>query len=403
MTSALQIILARGLLVTALVLPGMSGLVGGGELETLQETYERKREQRRQLVDEMHRLEDEYGRVVERIDQLKAKGTDQIPNRLSVEDLMRRSGKIADRLEQRQNELTELDARIRQLREAIRKRVDQRIDRLEDKLPDADDDERRELVDRLNELRSLAGRYEAELPEAPDPSEIQEKLSMASQVSPGRPDQMAAAADALQDTEDELERRLEAIDEKLASLTEARMLARRDRTFGSEERFFDDESRPQGVRRREGSSTDEASGAGGDESNSTGDEAEAGAPTDGTDPGESEPSSPPAAGAPTDGDRESGAGFRDPTKSPDDRSEPASAAPAESTSGGSSQNGGEFVIESRADPSTSVDSTFESEKALESRIENLKKEREELEEQAEKLREKAQRLRERAKNPGDVE
>lgn len=436
MLFALQNIIVQGMLVTTMVVGGITGLVGGEEIEQLQAQYEQTVDQRESTIEKMRRLERRYEQLVERIDRLKSEGTEDIANRMSVEQLLSRSRELAEQLESLQKQVSRTDRTLERLRGQIVGRIDQAVATVEGRLREAPRDQRVTLVDQLNELRSIRHRYRAPLPKAPDLSEINETLRMIAEIESGRPDQMQAAADELEDTEDQLRTRLSAVQQKLDKLERSKTLARRARTFRAEESFFDEANRPRSVgHHRAGGSSSEESG--GDQQN----DGAAGSPTDGAGGQQDDVASrQPTAGAGGEVEEDQGAGYgggsgeqpappgesrgggaADPSagfqrdgqkdRQPTDRPEPAQPAPGadDGAGGGDSAGGGgsdpfespEFVMENEADPSTSVSTNFAGESELENRIQALKEEEERLRRQAERLDEKARELRDRAREMED--
>ena len=422
MLAAVEHMLLRTVFLTALVVPGFEGLVQTDQLEDLQQSYQQTRQERRQLVGEMRTLEQEYEAVVDRIDELKSEGTTEIQNRMSVEQLLSRSQTIANHLERQQRRLTKLDEKLGRLRSKIVGEIDRMTEQIERQLGEVPASERRALVDQLNELREIRKKHRAPLPAAPNPDEIRETLQMASQMKTAHPDQMAAAADELEDTEDQVRKRLEAVNEKLEKLQNARTLSRRARTFESEEQFFDEQSRPRVVgRHRESSGSSDETTSGTDDRASSGADREAPAAGGGSETGSQEP--PPSdspdpnnglAGAapgesPGAGDkRNADDSFGGSSPEASDQPEAATQAPSnesESTGGGGGafSNEESVVLESDADPSTSISSGFVSESELEDQIDRLERERKELEDQAEQLEQKANTLRDRADEMKDLD
>ena len=424
---AVESLLIRAALVTALILPGMSGLVQGEQLDELRDSYEQTLEDRQALVTKMRQLETEYEDLVDKIDRIKSEGTDEIRNRYSVEQLLSRSRTIAEKLERRQKELTEIDGRISKLRTKIVAEIDGMIAKVEQRLGEVAPSKRKALVDQLNELRQIRKEHRSPLPEAPGSKEVSQTLRMASGVQSGHPEQMSAAADELEDTEDQVRKRLDAIDKQLRKLEEARTLSRRAQTFQSEEQFFDEESRARVIGRHEEKKSASTDDGGGDsaasgsqessdpttasgEKSAAADQKYNAAPDDSNQGDNSEPALAGSSGGTRNTDSSAKSGFQ---AEASDRPESASQAPgSDTTTNGSNNTGGStdpfasensVVLESDADPSTSVASGFASDSELESRIERLKEEQQDLEQQADRLEEKATELRQRARDAKQFE
>jgi chromosome segregation ATPase len=331
-------------------------MVGGDDINELREQYETVSQTRAETVDRMESLRTEYQRLVERIDRLKASGTGELSSRRSVQQLLSQSQEIARRLEKLQAQVRTYDRRLKSMRAELVSNIDASVATIEEKLRAADAEARDKWVGQLNELRELRRQYRIPLPEAPNLDEIQATLRMARQVEAGRPDQMQAAADELEDTEDQIRSRLKAVEQKLAQLERARTLARRAESFRSEEQFFDEASRPRSVGHHESSGSSEGGNSGDENPIRTG-----------------------------DGPQFSN-GNKEGTEPP-----PLNDTPASGESSG-------FVLENEADPGEVADDSFSNGSGLERRIKRLRQERQELERQAKRLRERAETLRGRAQD-----
>lgn len=355
--SLLQIV-TKGVLVATLTLPGLLGLVGGDDIRDLRDRYETVSQQRSELLDRMKSLRGEYQRLVDKIDRLKTSASGDNSSRQSVQQLLSQSQQTARQLEQLQTRLRTLDARLRSMRSELVATIDSSVATIEDKLRNADATSRQKWVDQLNELRELRREYRIPLPEAPDLAEIKATLRMAERVESGRPDQIQAAADELEDTEDQLRSRLKAVEQKLAQLEQTRTLARRSESFQSEEQFFDEASRPRSVGHHSSSGTD-GEGTSGDEER---------------------------LGAGDDPTFENGDSFRPP---------PTNQGP--DNGAGRGDDSPNLVLENEADPGEVTGDDYSEGSGLEQRIDRLRRERRQLERQAEQLRERAKSLRDRAK------
>lgn len=408
MVFAVEQLVLRALFVTALVVPGVEGLVETDQLDDLRDQYEQTLQKRQKLVDEMEGLKHEYDQLVRRIEQLKTEGTQEIDNRLSVQQLLSRSRDVADKLEERQRKLGRIDAHLGDLEGRIVEEIDRMTQRIEQRLAEVSASERSALVEQLNRLQEIRQQHRAPLPEAPDTGEINDTLQMAAEVQTGHPEQMQAAADELQDTEDQVRKRLEAIEQKLQNLHDTRTLSRRARTFQSEEQFFDEEARPRVVGRHRdsdnsNSSSDSPSSGPGDGDGLAGSPQRGSGSDDSSQADPSEPGAAPPEESPTntpdDGTRfdgaepEAGDRPREPARAPENGTSSGDGTGA-STDPFADDNS--VILENDTDPSTSISSGFESDDALEERIERLERERERLENQAEKLEDKAESLQNRA-------
>jgi phage shock protein A len=415
-----------------LIVFASSASVHAQSLESMRNDYRQAVETRRATIEKMETIETRYNELAARLDRLKSKGTDEISNRLEVKTLMRQSQTLTDRLETFDHRIDRLDEKLERLRGQLVSRLDEVVAETEAKLVDASARKRRALVGRLNELRKLQSTYESPLPDAPDPSDVTETLKMARELQGHRPDRMVAAAAELKDTEDQVRKRLKAIEDKLRELEQAKTLARRAETFQSEESFFDEASRPHVVARHESgdSASNRDSSSGDDTPNDSG-----GGAADSSDDRTASPGGTgggtTGSGGPTldkGGEQSSGSGNRaqrppavgqdgaqerpaadDPNvggPSATERFAPAREASPEasggsnvdnSTGGGGESSGTSMIFESEADLSTAVESEDDDDDStLEARIEKLEAEREHLEQQAERLEKKADDLESRA-------
>lgn len=356
--------------------------------------------QRDALLDRLERLEQEHQRSVRGIENLRESFESGEASRRSLENALRQNMSTVEALEDLQRQLSEVDASREALRRLIVEGIDERRNALEVEIRQAPVVRRMELVNELNELQEQWRHFAAPLPRA-DQNRIDEALELARQVAGLDPRAMLSAADELEDTEEQLLARLEALDNQIARLEQMRRLHRRSRSFGEYHQFFDEDQRGRTIARFEQASSADSNQA---QSGNRGQNGAAGSngteqPTfdsggndeseeyfDGNQAENVESAPDPGAGqeeAPSDDDMV-GNDDVDPFV-PDDPFAP--------------EEGSETVtIESQVDPDDADELTGYSERSLSRDLQRLLQERQTLEEQAEELRRAADELRRRAED-----
>jgi hypothetical protein len=371
--------------VTTMIVSGGQGLLQGKSIEQVRESYEQTLQKRSSIMEEMSTLESDYRVLLQEIDRLKQQ-PDTLQNRAALRDLLRESRRISDELRGLQKELRSREERLSQQRARLVRALDAEIRALESQLAGAATADRADIVATLNDLRSKRDRYTRPLPNAPSDRAVSETLEMAAELEGASPEDLLAAADELKDTEDQVRKRLAAVEERLEELRDAKMLARRARTFEAEEQFFDETDRSQFVGQYEQNAQSGNDGGGGlfAGDRETDDAAEA-----------------PTAGA---GDPATDDGFADSPDRVEGGADP-DQTPTEQESGGGADDvfdqQDSLRLDSGVDPETMSGSGFQSDFEIDSRIDRLREEQRRLEDQADDLESKARQLRERAEDSLD--
>ncbi|MFU8806145.1 MAG: hypothetical protein ACNA8W_20200 [Bradymonadaceae bacterium] len=400
MSIVLYNLFLRLLLATHLLFPGITALVTGGEYGETQREYSQSMDERERLMGELGRLEGEYQKFVADIEKLKREGQG-VRSRRDLEGLLRQSRQISDELEGLQGRIRQVDGRMENQRTRILGALDKRIQELEISVASVPASERAEIVSQLNALRIERRKYATPMPPLPDHRRVMETLQMASALDSSHPAELLAAADELEDTEDQVRARLRAIEDRLGELQQARRLSRRAQSFSREESFFEEGDRSRLIARfdRGGARTE----AGGDEANSGDADMEAGNNMVGDDE--------PALGAAPEADFSDdapapSAGYEDGAR--DSEPDPTFGAPGTSEPPPPDNTLPEsnrtpvretVVFESSVDPSRSVDNVYFNDGNLDRNIRSLEEERKRLERQAGELRHKADGL---TKSAGDA-
>jgi predicted nucleic acid-binding Zn-ribbon protein len=391
MSLSLYQVAVKVVFVTTMIVSTGQGLLQGQGIEEVRESYEETLEERTSLMQKMSDLESDYRAILQDIDRLKQQ-PDTLQNRVALRDLLRESRTLADQLRDLQKELRSKEDRLKQQRARLVRALDSEIRTLESQLAGATSYERGQIVAELNDLRSQRDRYTRPLPNAPSDRAVTETLEMASELEGASPEDLLAAADELKDTEDQVRKRLEAVETRLDELRDAKMLARRASNFEAEEQFFDETDRSQFVGQYDG--TTQSAGGGGNGLFAGG---------DGQD----------TAGAPESPDGAAGE-ERNQNDDFNTGSDPGTVAdgaggqdqpPADQDSGGGAEGGDDVFdqqdslrLDSGVDPETMSGSGFQSDFEIDSRIDRLESEQERLEKQAETLESKAEQLRRRAED-----
>lgn len=355
--------------------------------------YELLSGERTRLLEQLGQLEDRYRGLVSRIERLKSDGAmGTLGGRIELQNLLTQSKAVADELDALQAKIRVVDNRMAGQRSVVVGGLDERVAGLERALASASPASRRAIVAELNALRRQRASYTTPLPEAPQAGDLHSAIRLAEEAS--HPEELLAAADELQDTEDQLRRRLAAIEAKLDDLRDAQALARRARSFSREEKFFEETDRDRVIARYDKvtvtstpktSSPDETGG-----NNSAG---AADPPTDDQANYDANNAFEPVASPSAEGDFASGRG--EPTVS----DAPGEAPVAAPTAGGDDvfeTSRETIVIDGGTDPARATGAFNGAATDLDSQIRRLEAEQKELSRQANGLRKRAKELRKRA-------
>lgn len=389
-------------LVTTLVVPGGQNLLQGQSLAEVKSSYSQTIEQRQTLIANLRQYEQAYRVLLREIDALKGR-PNTLQTRMELEGLLRDSRELAKKMQALQQKIRVAEARLNSQRSQLVAAIDARTEVLEKRLAKTSASKRRELVGELNELRAQRRRFTAPLPSAPTDGEVSETLAMLDELDGASAEDLLAAADELKDTEDQVRKRLDAIESRIKDLREAKMLAKRARTFATEESFFDETDRSRFIA---------AGSTGQDASGDRSDDAPTGGPTVGDGGGARDESAGDGAAGESpgmdpgaDGDFQSGAGDDSDGLTDSPAAPPAAEEEPDVDNGDSGGDvfgaNDDMLIDSQTDPQSSVGSGFESDYELDSRIQKLESEQKRLEKQASQLEKKASQLRKRAKDSLD--
>ncbi|MBA2660968.1 MAG: hypothetical protein H0U74_01630 [Bradymonadaceae bacterium] len=235
-------LLMQALLTMHLIFPGLSGLLGA-ELADNRSQYMATMSERGDLVGELRSLEQRYQKFVTDIEKLKRSGQDGLKTRRDLENLLRQSRQISDELDELQQRIRKVDGRLDGQRTRLVGELDSELRRLERSLAKATPQERSQAVAQLNALRAERQQYTAPMPALPDHGRLRQALAMADEFGQAHPAEMLAAADELEDSEDQVRRRLAAVEVRIGELQAARRLSRRAQSFRREESFFEEGDR----------------------------------------------------------------------------------------------------------------------------------------------------------------
>lgn len=363
-------------------------------VEVVQQRYKDGLDERLDVVNSMKKLEAEHRRIVARIVALKQQGAG-LTVRLALDELLRDAQRISDQLAAKQDQVRVIDNRLGAHRTQLISAIENSIQNLEIQLRSAPAQERGAIVRELNKLRTQRASYMVSLPEVPSLEDLRAALTLATKAD--SPDELHAVADELQDSEDQLRRRLAAIEARIDDLKKSKRLVRRAQGFTREERFFEETDRERTIARYERTTTSGQSSdspqtpqAGSESPN------QAGSPepteSQNNDPGAfddvANESLSPSFGSEADPDRGS-------TPPLSDASDFPSAAPDNGNDVFESTES--ILIQTAEDPSRAVDLNGQAANStLDGQIRNLESEKERLEKQAEMLKSRANDLRRRA-------
>jgi len=237
------------LLMLTLSIPGLQPVFQGEPVEVVQKRFNDGLEERNVVIDSMRKLEAEHRRIVTQITNLKRQNTNALTVRLALESLLRDAQRVSEQLAQKQEEIRVMDNRLTAHRAQLLSSIEGTIQHLESALRTVPANERARLVRELNQLRSERAKYSTPLPEAPSVEKLDAALTLAARAD--SPDDLHAAADELEDTEDKLRRRLAAVETRLEELKASKRLVRRAQGFSREERFFEETDRERVIARYE--------------------------------------------------------------------------------------------------------------------------------------------------------
>ncbi len=365
-------------------------LMQNQNIDAVRNEYETAYGQRSKLAGELSGLESEYLNIVRRVDSAK-KNINSIAGRLELEGLLRRSKEISAKLRNIQIKLSTLNSRIESKRTFVVRHIKNEMKKLERSLAVVPREERRNVVNKLNQLRKEKVQYSAPLPSVQ--SSYQESLALRDADSlSDNPDDLLAVADELQDSEDQLSKRLAAIDNQISELKRTQKLMRRSERFSSEDQFFEESDRARVIAKYDVVTTSKTS--------KPVDNVESSAPTAGSqDSDDSQNNSfngaPDPNGISDQNSAEVGvSGARDDGTNTDNGAEPIVVAPPEVTEIETTER---VLINGSGDPSRSVSSRkLGKNQNMKSRINSLESEKKKLKRRVNRLRQRAKKLRKRA-------
>ncbi len=392
-------------LLTALLIVLFTAVAYADDAETAEKfaQWERLEHERSSLVGQLGDLEEEHQKSVEAIEKLKAAYEAGDASRGDLEDELRDNHRTVESLEQLQSDLRDVDARQTRLRSRILDALDERRDNLEQQLREADADDRQEVLDELNDVQRQRSEFALPIPET-DQRRVDAAVADARAVADGHPREMLAAADELEDTEQQLSDRLQALEQRIDQLERARAIQRQSRQFGEFDRFFDESDRSRTI-------AEQQQAVGADPQQDQDDDSDLATiprqPPDEIRDNVEEPTGGQDDYAPQDANADDNAmedgteGEEDDYVGSDPSSDPSDPGGADGDEPGDdpfddSEDTETVTIESDTDPATGDDTSYFSDRALQEDIERLRQERESLEQQAEELRRKSEQLREDA-------
>lgn len=338
--------------------------------------------ERNQLLEKLESLEREHQEFVVTLENLKDRHSRGEISRRQLEDRLREHLRMVEELEEIQRELRSVDEDRDQLRSQILDQLEGHQRLLEHEARQASPRRRAEIVQELNSVQRMRRQFVAPVPEA-DEQRVSQVLAMARELADSHPRAMLSAVDELEDTQDQVLARLEAVEARIDRLEQLRALQRQSRQFAELDEFFDESDRGRQVTQFEQAVT---TGDGGEDTSDTagGDSDEEVTATPEMDDGMDHD---PHSGASDSGDLEDSPpeGGQDFAGDPDSMDDPFGEERQETET---------IVIET--DISADEDSSFLSDREMERDLRQLHRERRKLEEQADELRRQADELRDRA-------
>lgn len=217
------------------------GLMQNQNIHIVRSDYEEAYSQRTKLSGTLTGLESEYLTIVRRVDVAK-KNINSITGRLELEGLLRRSKDISAKLRAIQIRMSALNSRIESKRTVIVRHIKNDMKKLERSLAVIPKEQRASVVKELNRLRKEKVQFNSPLPAIQTRAQEDLALRDADALSDD-PDELFAVADELEDSKDQLSKRLVAIDNQIAELKRTQKLMRRSDSFSSEDQFFEESDR----------------------------------------------------------------------------------------------------------------------------------------------------------------
>ena len=262
------IILARTALLVGLLLLAMPAMAQ--DIDDQQRQWDTLNHQRQVLHNTLDELEEEHQKFVTRIDNLKQAYQDGEGSRSDLDEALRNHLQTAQQLERLQHQLRDVSDQQEVLRQSILDDLADHQDGLESSLRQAAaDDERRALIDELNDLQQQRRQFREPVP-SPDQQRIDSIVADAQRLADDDPRSMLAAADELEDTSDQLDAQIDALDDQIAHLEQLTLLQQQDRRFSTLDRLFEDHSRSRTIARFDASDSS-APGSGDQQAPSVGD------------------------------------------------------------------------------------------------------------------------------------
>lgn len=188
------------------------------------------------LRDQQHSLRLELNTVGDRIAALKAASRGNLLRQNELDLELKRSQALSELLTGLSGRIAETDAAATRAQEAVVAALSQELQRLRAQFEQTSDRERRrQLISQMRQLRDERERYEAALPRSNAPA-----LSTASSDDP---EDLLEQADALRDSRDKVQKRLEAVRRRTHELRLERELDERMSEFVEQESLFDEHDR----------------------------------------------------------------------------------------------------------------------------------------------------------------
>jgi hypothetical protein len=236
----------------AVVLVPVSGL-GQSDLDGFTRTHDELSDRLEQLGKRIRDREKAHRQLTDKISTLKAQEL-SIQRRNRLQTLLKKSHQQAETLRQLQQKRNRLGKRIQEVEERIDTAVSRRIVSLRSRLrrnayPDVD-----RVLTRIEELEDVRRKYVGQSNSARKMPFLKEDGG----TRPKTPEEWHLAADKMRDVESNLKEYLNKLKDNIDSLETQRMVRKRARRFGREDRFFDEGSRVSPLIRRQ--SSDSSSG-----------------------------------------------------------------------------------------------------------------------------------------------
>lgn len=218
------------------VLLAAPGAFAAPAVDEARAALERQRTEAATLREQQHALRLELNGVGDRIAQLKAASRGSLLRQNELDQALKRSQALSEQLTALSARIAQADAGATRAQQAVVGALSAELQQLREQFEKTQDrDRRRELITRMRAVRTERERFEAALPRTSAPT-----LSAGASDDP---EELLEQADALRDSRDKVNKRLEAVRRRVHELRREQELDERMSEFVKQESLFDEHDR----------------------------------------------------------------------------------------------------------------------------------------------------------------